>query len=311
VAQHPDDEFHTPTSDDPYWTETCWFTFHVPERKISGQLYPYFSANQGTCAAGAFMWDEHGSHPYTALYAKMFWHLPMPQQPLTDITVPNGIRYKCLEPQKKWEVNFDDPDGDELTIRLTFTAVAPPNYMAGSHIDQPGRVQGTITLYGEEIPVDSYGFRDRSWSVRSQFGESFGHIGYTYGAADDGNGFHIIEQADQEAFYHGHFLQDGTWSKLVDAHRKVLERSPETGFPTKITVEGTDELGRNLYVEGTALNGCAIQLNPNLLSIDSLMEYSFAGGLVGHGADHDDWNAHLARRYFRGLLGYDQPSRAG
>ena len=68
----------------------------------------------------------------------MFWHLPMPDQPLSDITVPNGIRYRCLEPQKKWEVHFDDPDGDELTIRLTFTAVAPPNYMAGSHIDQPG-----------------------------------------------------------------------------------------------------------------------------------------------------------------------------
>jgi len=182
--------------------------------------------------------------------------------------------------------------------------------MAGSHIDQPGRVQGTVTLYGEEIPVDSYGFRDRSWSVRSQFGKSFGHIGYTYGAADDGNGFHLIEQADQEAFYHGHFLQDGTWSKLADAHRKVLERSPETGFPTKLTVEGTDELGRKLYVEGTALNGCAIQLNPNLLSIDSLMEYKFSNGLVGHGADHDDWNAHLARRYFRQFLGYDKPASA-
>ena len=39
---HPDDEFHPPTSDDPYWTETCWFTFTVPERRLSGQLYPFF-----------------------------------------------------------------------------------------------------------------------------------------------------------------------------------------------------------------------------------------------------------------------------
>ena len=54
----------------------------------------------------------------------------------------------------------------------------------------------------------------------------------------------------------------------------------------------------------------AIQLNPNLLSIDSLMQYEFSDGLVGHGADHDDWNVHRARRYFRGLLGYDKPSRA-
>ena len=43
---HPDDEFHPPTSDDPYWTETCWFTFTVPERTLSGQLYPFFRPNQ-------------------------------------------------------------------------------------------------------------------------------------------------------------------------------------------------------------------------------------------------------------------------
>jgi hypothetical protein len=303
MAQHPDDEFHTPTSDDPYWTETCWFTFHVPERKISGQLYPFFRTNQKVCAGAAFLWDEQGSHPYTALYAKMFWHMPMPDQPLSDISLPNGIRYRCVESQKRWEVNFDDPDGDELTIRLIFSAVGPPNYMGETHLDQPGRVQGTITVYGEEIPVDSYGFRDRSWSVRSQFGESFGHIGYTYGAASDGDGFHIIEQADENTFYHGHFLQDGKWSKLVSGHREVLERSPETGYPTRLTVEGVDEAGRQLSVEGTALNGCAFQLNPNLLSIDSLMEYRFSNGLIGYGADHDDWNTHLARRFFRDLLG--------
>jgi hypothetical protein len=28
ATSHPDDEFHPPTSDDPHWTETCWFTFN-------------------------------------------------------------------------------------------------------------------------------------------------------------------------------------------------------------------------------------------------------------------------------------------
>ena len=44
---HPDDELHAPTTDDPAWSETCWFTFTVPERKLSGQFYPYFLANLG------------------------------------------------------------------------------------------------------------------------------------------------------------------------------------------------------------------------------------------------------------------------
>src|SRR5687768_17401786 len=41
LEMHPDDGFHPPTSDDPSWTETCWFTFTVPERRLSGQLYPF------------------------------------------------------------------------------------------------------------------------------------------------------------------------------------------------------------------------------------------------------------------------------
>ncbi len=55
---HRDDQFHPPTSDDPYWTETCWFTLNVPERRLSGQLYPFFRPNQGVLASGAYCWDH-------------------------------------------------------------------------------------------------------------------------------------------------------------------------------------------------------------------------------------------------------------
>ncbi len=47
---HPDDEFHPPDRSDPYWTETCWFTFTVPERRLSGQFYPFFRHHPGGSA---------------------------------------------------------------------------------------------------------------------------------------------------------------------------------------------------------------------------------------------------------------------
>ena len=97
AEMHADDEFHPPTSDDPYWTETCWFTFTVPERRLSGQLYPFFRPNQGVTAGGAYFWDERGDQISNCVYAKNFWHLPIPAQPLSDISLPNGIRYRCLE----------------------------------------------------------------------------------------------------------------------------------------------------------------------------------------------------------------------
>ena len=70
MSTHPDDEFHPPTDDNPYWTETCWFTFTVPERKMSGQLYPFFRANQRVAAGGAYFWDDQGSEMWNCLYAK-------------------------------------------------------------------------------------------------------------------------------------------------------------------------------------------------------------------------------------------------
>ena len=29
-----DDDFHRPTTDDPMWSETTWFSFCVPERRL-------------------------------------------------------------------------------------------------------------------------------------------------------------------------------------------------------------------------------------------------------------------------------------
>ena len=44
---HPDDEFHPPTNDDPFWSETAWFAFSVPERKLAGLDLPVLPAQPG------------------------------------------------------------------------------------------------------------------------------------------------------------------------------------------------------------------------------------------------------------------------
>jgi hypothetical protein len=299
-----DDDFHQPTSDDPYWTETCWFTFAVPERRLSAQLYPFFQTNLGVCSAGAYVWDATGDQLWNVRYAKNFWHLPIPRQPLTDIALANGIRYRCVDPQHRYEISYDDPDGDDLSIRLTYTSVAPPNYLGASHLDQPGRYQGTIVVDGEEIPVDAYGFRDRSWGVRSQFGPGFGPGGYSYATAGDGHGFHTITMDFGEGYrsIHGYHMRDGEWSKVVTAERTVRERHPETGFPLAVSVTGTDEMGRPFSAEGVCLNRIGLHLNPNLFTVNCLTEWDL-DGVRCFGEDHDNWSAAGARRFFRNWKG--------
>lgn len=304
-ATHPDDEFHPPTSDDPYWTETCWFTFTVPERKLSGQLYPFFRPNQGVLAGGAYVWDDTGDQPWNCRYAKNFWHLPIPDQPLSDISLPNGASYRVIEPQQRYEIAYDDPDGDELHMRLTFDAVAAPHYLGHSHLDQPGRFTGTMVLDGEEIAVDSFGFRDRSWGVRPQFGRGLSsspaeHGGYSYATASERDAFHTITMDFGSGMnsIHGYLLRDGTWAKLASATRTVVERSPATAYPTKVRIEGVDELGRTLEAEGRCLNQLGFYINPNLYTVNCLTEWTF-DGITAFGEDHDNWSAAAIRDFTR------------
>ena len=307
---HPDDEFHPPTTDDPEWTETCWFTFTVPERGLSGQLYPYFKKNQGVAAGGAFFWDGRRERPETCLYAKQFWHLPLADDArLTNLKLANGIDYTCLEPQKRWAVRYDDPDGgDEIHVDLTFTGVVPPNMLGASHVDQAGRYQGTIVLHGEEIPVDSYGFRDRSWGPRSQYGQGIhgGQTtrgGYSYATASERHAFHTITMdfGNGCISIHGYLLRDGEWAKLQSGSRTVTERDEE-GFPLTVEFDGVDTLGRSIHAVGRTQNSLAFMINPNLFTINCLTEWTF-DGVTAWGEDHDNYSFPAARRLFRTAQG--------
>ena len=308
---HPDDRFHPPTTDDPYWTETCWFTFAIPEHGLSGQFYPFFRPNQRVCAAGVFFWDAQGHLPWNVRYGKNFWHLPMPEQDLTDIRLPNGIHYRCLEPLQSYALHYDDPDGDDIEVRLRFDAICPPNYLMDSHLDQPGRYTGTVRLGEQVIAVDSFGMRDRSWGKRDQFGTDIHHStahrgGYSYATADERNGFHAITMAfadDQCIVIHGYYLRDGEYAKLASGLRTVLARDPATGCSTHVRLEATDTLGRRFVAEAHCLNRIGLHLNPNLFTWNCLAEWRF-GDARGYGEDHDNWSATAARHFFRRHAGW-------
>jgi hypothetical protein len=243
------------------------------------------------------------------VYAKQFWHLPLVDQKLTDLTLANGIRYECLEPQKKWRVRYDDPDGgDEIHVDLIVTGIVPPNMLGESHVDQPCRYQGTIVLHGETIEVDDYGFRDRSWGPRPQFGQgihggSMMRGGYSYATASDSHAFHAITMdfGTGAIAIHGSYMRDCEWAKLKGGERRVIERDDE-GFPLIVELDGVDELGREFNARGETTNSLGFLINPNLYTINCLTRWSF-DGITTWGEDHDNHSFPDARRLFREARG--------
>ncbi len=308
---HPDDRFHPAPDDDPYWTETCWFTFSVPERRLSGQIYPFLRPNQRVTTLGVFVWDETGSQLFDCRYAKSLVHVPLPvDADLSDLSLDGGLRIRCLESLTRYAVSYLDADEGQLEIALEFEAIAPPNRLGESHLDQPGRYSGTLRLDGESISVDAYGFRDRSWGRRSQIGATINDSGaarggYSYGTASERDAFHAITMAfanDEAIPIHGYLIRDGEYAKLVPGRgrRTVLERA--TGdAPTRVRIEAEDELGRSLVAEGRCLNKIGLHLNPNLFTWNCLTEWSWGDGIEAYGEDHDNWSAAAATRFFRSM----------
>jgi len=269
MSAHADDLFHPPSNDDPFWTETCWFTFAIPERKLSGQLYPFFRPNQGVASGACILWDPSG------------------------------------EPLSKYELHFLDPDREEVEIRLTYQGLCEPNRLGEGHLDQPGRYTGTIRIEDDTFEVNAFGMRDRSWGVRSQIGSTlhpgapYDRGGYTYATASDRDAWHVITAQIQGQCIgiHGFLLRDGVWSKLAEGRREVLERRDHC--PSRVRITGRDELGRTLEAEGTPHNRIGVHLNPNLWTWNCLTEWRWDGGCSGWGEDHDNWSASAFRRFVR------------
>src|SRR5919201_1153848 len=62
----------------PYWSETSWFTFMVPEHNLNGWFYLYARPNMNLCGAGPTIWDRSGEENFSCLYNNVDPYLELP-----------------------------------------------------------------------------------------------------------------------------------------------------------------------------------------------------------------------------------------
>ncbi len=170
-----DDTYHVPTSGDPYWTETTWWSLNVPERHMGGWLHAAYGANQEKVTWRVFLWDPSGADPGRLVYYRLMPDVPMAAgADLRDHRFPGGgFRVRMLEPLMDYEVTYRDPDA-EVSIEFEHRSVGPPRRftpgeapaMHNPHLDQLGHLTGLVTVRGERIALDCWSVRDRTWGPR-------------------------------------------------------------------------------------------------------------------------------------------------
>jgi hypothetical protein len=230
-----------------------------------------------------YVWDDSSEAAHEVPYSHNYWHLPMPED-LRHMEMASGLKYDVLEPLRKYHVQYKD--GDDLEFDLVYEGLFAP-FVAPSddeitHIDQPCHVTGTLKLDGEEIAVDCYEMRDKSWSVRPDFRNLFPggmRVSYAYGFSAD-QGFQATTfsfDSDEGVARSGFLWREGSLAPLTTATRRV-ER--DRGRPDKLVVEGTDTLGRSFTAHGQCVNRLAFQSTPGIFAWISGTEWQLDGAPV-------------------------------
>jgi hypothetical protein len=289
-----DDAFHFDVMTDRWWeTETSWFSFHHPGRRLGGWLYTMVRPNIGTVAGGAWVWDDTAHLPWEVLYSTNYSALRLPPgADLRDIELPTGVRIRMVEPTMVYDLGYED--GDRLRASLRFEGVMPPQpltavgstFGSAHHFDQLGRVSGELVVNGESIAIDCLGMRDRTWGPRPEHRPR--QAAYVTGAAHPEHAFLAVTNTrpDGDPVAYGFLRREGLTANLTGGRREVV-RDPDEGWVTEVVIEATDEHGRELRAVGTPVSRIIINRH-TFIDINSLLRWDLDGD-EGWGEDQDMW----------------------
>jgi len=297
-----DDMFHPRDQNDPWWTETVWYAFFVPERKLVGYIYLVFRHNKNLQAGGVIVYDDTAELPWDLPVMDYDWHNDIPPGlDLRDATLESGLHHRVVEPGMHYKVTYASRDVD---VDLTFTAAMKPHVILATppfnkgHIDAIMHCTGTLVIRGEQITVDSLAMRDRSWGQRKDGKQPT--VGYEYGTADPDNGFLAVSISRSPDVYEittGYLMRDGLWAHVSEGRRQV--QRDDRGRPRAVHIEATDDLGRTLVANGDAVNCQIFCAYPSMFDMNCLVDWSW-DGQTGWGEIQDVWLPRRWREYMQG-----------
>lgn len=289
------DRFGEGRDANPYWNESVWFSFSIPERHIHGLIQYYFRPNMGMLNGGPVMWDPSGTFQWNCLYYNWSHLQAMPADAEKfDMQARNSLKVKMLEPLKRYKIDYDK-EGFEMD--LVWEALGPchelktgdPGQQATAkfHIEQPGRMTGTVRRHGEEFTIDCFSMRDTSYGAREYESLAFG--GYFWGIAADSSFHALCMGADAWAreanCVGGYIMKDGEMASLVSGKRTVLEYG--RFGPSKVLFGGTDALGRSMQATGTIDPGLIFTGYTDHTVVWSLSRWDWDG--VAHWGDNQEF----------------------
>ena len=316
----PSDDYLHPRDNDPYWNESSWISFMIPERKLTGHVYFYHRPNLGYIVGGVSVWDPSGEYPWDCLHYD--WGDPYPMSATVDMydfTLPNGLTVELIEPLKSFRFKYKNAqhgsyENTDCELDAVWEALMPPHdtglpqgqdEWGRGHYEQPGRMRGTLRIGGETIKLDCFSERDRSWGRRRVANNPRGF--FPWAIASEKSAFHVFgpSTADPrtddgmgpDRIASGWYLKDGVCGSLVSGERTMLERGAD-GRPLRVRIDATDDLGRTFEAVGHTTNMLVWPGYSYLYMWWAQVEWQFDGQTC-YGEEQDWWPNQQARKFLR------------
>jgi hypothetical protein len=311
VIRPEDAQFHPPTTDDPLWAETNYFGLYVADVPVNIGVYALFRQNVGVVASTVSVNSRRVVEPWAGDYWDAWQHLPIPEpHDLLDYRLGNGLHVRCTEPNRVWDVDYDDPDGG-LSLHFRYTALMEAydindpeqdplaarrdmdktwGHAYAGHFDQTGHYEGEVVLRGSRHVIDCVSTMDHSWGVRQERQTS--RMSWLHAHFSRDLAIHAIldfttdqgpDAASPLTLTHGYVMDGGNAIGLTGGGG-VAER--RRFYPETVRLELTDAHDRTWQLEGRALTGFPWQAWPGTVGHNCLLRWT-CDGRTGHGEAMD------------------------
>jgi len=116
-----DAQLHKPSSTSRSWAETNYWGFHIPGTDYLVTIYALFRTNLGVVQTMVVINSRRAQAVWEGDYWDFQAHVPMGENfDLTNYSLESGLTVRAIEPNRHYEVNFDDHEG--TSIEFTFRA---------------------------------------------------------------------------------------------------------------------------------------------------------------------------------------------
>nr|WP_087573243.1 hypothetical protein [Sphingomonas sp. CDS-1] len=316
-----DDLFHTPPDDRFTWTETNWFgMMFIPEKRLQFDSYVWTHPNMGVVYSGFYASRGKVKDQLCAEYFDYRCWLPMPKGNLDDYSLENGFSVKILKPLTTYQLDYVDKARD-TELHVIWDGIMPPvPFPMGEHLEQAGRVTGTLKLNGEVHEVDCISIRDHSWVHRPE-NPKLGRrpMGYVACGFDDGSAF-CFTIADSNYGYDGVTNEAPAWLEQTDKpdmefvpfcwlyrdgeHRQIrsadlrVEREEDGWHPRSFALDFVDDRGVDYKVRGEVENLFPMHWMQNNMITCCLSRYD-CNGQKAWGAFYESMEQDVVRKLLK------------